>query len=223
MSKKAEIIYGSFKGVSHQKNEDERLIIFDKNYSIITIFDGVSTAAGSGEGIKLVKDYLKKQHKYYYRNDNFNLSKLFYDSNKALISNNISEPFTTFCSLFIPLNENDKIKYVSLGDSRIYSISNQYIDPLTYDDKNPLQNNVITKYLGKPSLQLDEFKQNDLNTIENMYLLCTDGFYALMDNSKERFFEIFNFSHLENMKKAIKREIKNNIDDASYIIVRINV
>lgn len=216
---KAEHIFGSFKGKNHSKNEDGRLILVSKNYTLYFIFDGVGSASNATEGIRNAKEFIKKNYSKYYSQTNFSLSLLMCDTNTYILDSTIDEAFTTYCAIYIPHTRNDKIKFSNLGDSRIYIITNQFIEQITNDDKLISSRNIITRYLGLDSIKLNDFPEKILESTNCKILLCTDGFYTLMDENKERFFAIFNFSLLEKIKKAIRKEIKQNTDDASYILV----
>ena len=145
-----------------------------------------------------------------------------YKTNQYLLEKNIEEPYTTYvASLFI---KNDGSILISgMGDSRIYGISNQYINQHSKDDKS-MTSNALTKCLGAENLTKEDFTEKLLSAPEDRILLCSDGFYHFLEGNKSTFFELLNFSNLKNIKNKIVKEVKNkNSDDATYILINLHV
>ena len=222
MNFKINYTFGTKKGRLHIKNEDDRIIIKTNFYYLFLLFDGVSSAENSTAGNLRAKKFIKNNHNKYFENETLNLSKLLMDVNADLIGSKLKEPYSAYCAVYINLKFPDLIHYTHLGDCRIYFISNQYIEPITQDDNISSYRNIITKYLGKASLNERDFQVKSKISLDRV-LLCSDGFYYYLEEHKNRFFEILNFAKLENISKALLKEIKNNQDDASFILINRNV
>lgn len=126
--------------------------------------------------------------------------------------------------IFISNEKDEEISISSMGDSRLYGVSNQYIFQYTEDDIIPNHKNAITKSLGMLKLMDTDFVQKDILAKESRYLLSTDGFYNLMEKNIQKFYDIFNFTKLVNAKKTLRKNIiGNNSDDATYILIETHV
>jgi len=148
------------------------------------------------------------------------------DLNDFLRSSDIFEPYLTCSIIYIPHQISEKIKYANIGDSRVYSISTQYVLQLTIDDSDPIVKNILTRYLG-----MDDLKKTGCPEIEfteknksHTFLICTDGFYSVMESNPKNLKEIHRLSNLKSsyyIKKGMQKVIVgSNNDDASYVIVR---
>ena len=110
-------------------------------------------------------------------------------------------------------------KYINIGDSRIYIYSDQFLEKVTIDDAIS-NTNILTRYLGSENLILEDFKVNNIDK-KNNFLICTDGFYSLMDKNLKEFFITFNFKLMSNIRKKLAfLQRKKNIDDSTYILIR---
>lgn len=221
---KTTVIYDSIKSPYHKANQDRTLVIKDVLYNLYFLFDGVGSATNPIKGINLAIKYIKQNHKQYYYNNRFNLSKLLYDTNQYILAHKVTEPYTTCCAVAINFNIEEGI-FVSLGDSRLYAVSNQYITQQTKDDKDFLMGNSITKCLGMVHLAPDDFIEKTMKINPNEKLLiCSDGFYNIMLNNIKRFSDVLNFNRLGMVMLSLKKEIyKKNKDDASYLLIKIYV
>lgn len=214
-----ELIYDSLIGEKHLENQDDILIINTELYNLYFLFDGVSLSKNPKKGIEIAKDFVKNNYSNYFVNSEFSFSSLMFDVNKVILESELDEPYTTYAAIFISL-KGQEIKISNLGDSRIYGISNQYISQYSHDDVNPYQSNIITKCLGMSGLSKVDFSESKISSQEEKLLLCSDGFYNLMEINKARYHEIFNFNRLLYIKTALSKEIKNkNEDDATYILI----
>lgn len=212
----------SFKGLRSEINKDSVFVLDKNEYILFLLFDGVGSAKNAKIGVDESIAFIKKEHESYLEKHNQPLKDLMYDTNQYLIHKNVKEPYTTYVALYISKTDNT-LMMSSLGDSRLYGISKQYINQYSKDDKNNLSNR-ITKCLGIKNLYKNDFTEVTIKTPENRLLLCSDGFYYFLENNRSVFFEILNFNNLKNIKKRIKKEIEgNNIDDASYILINIYV
>jgi serine/threonine protein phosphatase PrpC len=215
---KANFIADSLRGTRHAKNEDGLLIIDENNFSLFVVFDGVSSAKNSIKGVLIASDFIKENLKSFFVNSYLDLQKLMHAANNEILNSGVNDAYTTFVALYID-KINKKLSYSGLGDSRLYGVSKQYIKQYSKDDKNKFSES-ITKCLGMKELAVNDFKINILPGKEERLLLCTDGFYVFLESQKLDFFNILNFSSLNNIKKRIKKDIDHkNVDDASYIII----
>ena len=219
---KVDYISDTFKGVNYKENKDSCVILKHKDDFLFFLFDGVSSAKNAKIGVDNSIDYIKNNYKNYYLNNNFQLKKLMFDVNKQLAQDKRSELYTTYVALHIGANSKNS-KFSSLGDSRLYGISNQYLNQYSKDDKGAISH-TITKCLGMKDLNENDFNEIIIQKLENKFLLCSDGFYSFLEKDKLDFFKIFNFSYLANIKKRIKNELyAKNSDDATYILIKIYV
>ncbi len=217
--KKNSTTHDSLMGTTHSENQDDILIISSENYDLYFLFDGVSQSKNPKKGIELVKKYIKNNHLKYYRNKDLSISSLMIDANQYVLNFNLEEPFTTYAAIFISL-DGQQIKYSNIGDTRIYGVSEQYLFQYSHDDVDLNQRNIITKCLGMPELRNEDFTENIINSNEKRLLICTDGFYNLLETKKTRFHNILNFKKLFNIKKSLSDEMLNkNEDDATYILI----
>lgn len=217
-------INDSIKSPFHKENEDKILVIDDDQYSLFFLFDGVGSAKNALEAVDISTRFILKSYQKYLDNGIFKLSKLMFDVHNEIIRSKLAEAFSTYVSMFIPQNEDQKVSVSSMGDSRLYGITNQYILQLTDDDNVPGVENIITKSLGMLRLSEKDFIQKDFFPNEKRYLLSSDGFYKLMEKNKQVFHENMNFARLVNTKKALHKDIlNNNTDDASYILAEAYV
>ncbi len=210
-------IFASLKGITRKENKDNIAIIEGEKYKLYAIFDGVSSAEDGKKATILAKKYIQKNH-YTFLDDNINLNALMFNTNEFILSKQLKSPYTTYCIVLIPHNSKDFF-YSSMGDSRIYTLSKQFMEPITTDDI--LAENIVTKFLGNDSLTGNDFKQKIQPKDENGILLCTDGFYKILESHKLLFFEIFQKKALRSIKQNILTQIKNNNqDDATFIFIK---
>ena len=70
------------------------------------------------------------------------------------------------------------------------------------------------------NLSVDDIKQLEVEPDQN-YILCSDGFYSLMEIKLKRYFQILQFKRGKNILNAINQlQIDNNKDDSTYIIIK---
>jgi len=217
------ISYDSYKGTKRNLNKDGVLIVYSETYTIIGVLDGVSSSPSSLKAVKKAISFINKNHSLYYKDNDIDLATLIFDTHNMLVSSNISEPYTTCSLLYIPVNANDSIKYSNIGDSRIYAVTEQFIDQLTDDDSDKYHKNILLKYLGKCDLKLNDFKVEVYDGTARRFLICTDGFYNLFENNKAllEVHNALNIKHSFYIKHNINKIIiGHNTDDASYALVR---
>lgn len=212
-------ILNSCKGTHRTVNQDGHLILKNDNISLFLIFDGVSSYKDSNVFIKEYKKIIKEEFE---QNTNFlfNLEDVLYRANLTISKMNI-EGYSTVCLLLFSGLKKRFVQYMNIGDSRLYHYAETYLEKITDDHNIGDQKNILTKFLGSNQLELTDF-QIKTAPISKHYLLCTDGFYVLMENKLKRYFNIVNFSYLNNVLKALIKEGKGlNRDDSTFIIVRV--
>jgi len=210
-------IYNSKKGLNREKNQDRILIIENENYYLFIVFDGVSSRPFSYLFINEFKRIFKAKIKQIKVSET-NLSQLLYETHNDVLNFGINGMSTISVLFFSKLKKN--VNFINIGDSRIYIFTNQFLEKITNDDSLIGKKNIITKCLGLESLILDDFKMNNIDFGYN-FLMCTDGFYGLMENSLKEYFDTFNFKNYRNIKKRIAiLQRRKNKDDSSYIIVK---
>jgi len=219
-----EFISDSFQGDSRKTNKDGILLISDENHYILGVLDGVSSAAGAKKAVSYAIKYLTKNHNSFLKEGTFDLAGMLEELNRVLSSTRIEDPFSTCSLAYIPRDSSQKIRIMSLGDSRVYSVSKQYLLQLTVDHKDSIRTNLLTKYLGAKDLTLKDFAEIEYSENEQSLLICTDGFYSVMESSPENlsgFHRVLNLKAIHFIQKGIGKVIHGfNKDDASYIFIR---
>lgn len=210
-------ISNSKKGLAREKNQDRILTIEQNNFYLFAIFDGVSSRPFS----YLFAEYFKRKIK-----DNIDiidnqgncLDKLFFDINKEIVELGIDGKSTI--SLLFYSKVNEIVRYLNIGDTRIYTFTNQFLEKITIDDSLIGRENIITKCLGSNSLTINDFELKNI-TKQHNFLICTDGFYKLMEADLKEYFSTINFKSLQNIKRKISYLQKGkNQDDSSYILIK---
>lgn len=217
---KIEYISSSRRGENRVKNQDDTLIVEAKDYFLFVLFDGVSSLSNSIDYIRLFKQNIKERYEDYFRDGVF-LSTLMYDVHELLLESNPSLGKSTCSAVYIS-KDNLAVTYFNIGDSRIYEVNCQYLYQMTFDDALPGRSNVLTKCLGSITLTKGDFTQKTVGFSQGI-LLCSDGFYSLMEKKLKRYFNILNFKRLANIQRAILSEQKGlNSDDSTYIMIKNN-
>ncbi len=221
-----DILSDTHKGINRKINKDGIIIINNADFIILGVLDGVSSSPDSDKAVKNVINFIETNYTRYYEKHSFNLTRLIFDVNTVLISSDLNQPYTTCSIVYIPSNIENKIKYLNIGDSRIYAVSNQFIEKLTKDDKDNHHNNIITKYLGSNTLEENDFKEYDYRGDAMKFLICTDGFYNLFENNIDLLIELHKKLNIKpsfyinyNLNKMLNNK---NTDDATYIFARLS-
>ena len=211
-------IHNSLQGSRREKNQDDILILSDSNFYLFVLFDGVSSLSGSWDFIQACKRFIKDNHIQYVRNNKINVRELIYQMHVA--SFDAGENGKSTCSALLLKPDDNKAYAVSIGDSRIYAFTNSYMEVLTTDDTLSGNNNFLTRYIGKEGLRPDDIDLIQINADQN-FLICSDGFYSLMEKDRKTYFKIFHYKRKGNIVNAISRLQKNkNRDDSTFIIIR---
>ena len=212
-------ISDSFKGTTHYNNQDGLIVVKENDYEMFIVFDGVSLSENQIEGVRIAVEYIKKNYSRFYSREVFRLDELMIETNNAIINSEWTDALTTYCAAVI--HNNRRIIVSHLGDSRIYSYTKNALIKRTDDDVIYPGSNVLTKCLGIERLKTGDFYQREID-FERKLLICTDGFYELMERDSKEFADILNLSDLNRMKSAIYQEVAgNNRDDATYILITL--
>lgn len=207
----------SKKGLHRQRNQDRVLIIEQNDYYLFLIFDGVSSIENSYIFINTFKKILRTNLNLL-NSDGENLAQIFYKSHSEVLEKG-QDGMSTLAGLFY--SKSSKVaRYLSIGDSRLYIFSNQFLEKITEDDSLEYRPNVLTKCLGTPELSIKDFEAKEVMKDYN-FLLCTDGFYSLMSKNLKAYFDAYNFKKIGNIEKKLSSlQRRLNSDDSSYIIVK---
>lgn len=222
MDMKVKYIADSFKGLERRSNKDGYFVTKVADGYFFVVLDGVSSSNEAKQGVNMVVRFIKKNAENYVCNNSFDVKSLVLDANRALLKSSYARPYTTFCAAYICGNRYRNAELYNVGDSRIYAVSSQYVEPLSEDDSLGEGSNVITKCLGMDKLALSDIHQRSLEYFSDDLLLCTDGFYSVMSNLFADFFKTFSFKNTDRIKNKIELLLSGkNSDDATYIFVRV--
>ena len=214
------IISDSYRGVGKSENEDGYIIIDETEYLLLGVFDGVGSARGAKDCVNHTIKFIQSVSRSYYDSGFFKLSEMMFDCNQSLLESEIYQPYSTCVVVWISKKRNNSIRFLALGDSRLYAVGNQYLSQLNEDDSAPYESNIITRYLGKKDLHFEDFAVVDYSESDSSMLLCTDGIYKQISNLGE-FHRVLNLKYMKCIKNGINRLINGiNVDDATYILVR---
>jgi len=211
-------------GTRRELNKDRIYINDTEKYSLFIVFDGVSTSPNAISAIELVEKFIVLNENKYLLNNPPDLLNLMTGANEALLSSNILDGTATFALIYInKINDPGRIEFSNLGDTRIYHIKNHSLKQITADHNLFNASNIVTKYLGMQRYNTSDFAASKLLIRENERLLiCTDGFYELLEKNLSNIHQILNFKKLENLKKSLNTNISSNHDDATYVLIDIS-
>ncbi len=212
------IVHNSLQGVHRKRNQDDILLHSNRDSHLFVLFDGVSSLNESIDFIQSCKHFIQENYIQYIGEDKIDLEGLVYDMHKeSLKTGKIGK---TTCSALLLKKRLNNGYVVSVGDTRVYVFSNSYLEPLTRDDNLPGNSNILTKCIGWDGLRPDDIDQIEVDANQN-FLICSDGFYSMMEKNVMSYFRIFHFKRKGNIINAINRLQKdNNRDDATYIMIR---
>jgi serine/threonine protein phosphatase PrpC len=213
---KIKYISFSQKGIKRDRNQDSIFVKENDNISLFILFDGVSSNPSSHLFVEKFKKILLLKYNLINR-DGGNLSKLLFQVHSETLSSNI-DGYSTMSAVCINRSEN-VLSFVNIGDSRIYIYTNQFIEKVSTDNSLVNNKNILTKYLGDSTLSKKDF---DIKRIkfESHLLICSDGFYKVMEQNLKEFFRILNFDRFNNIKNSFESVLKNQNDDTTYIIIK---
>lgn len=210
-------ISNSKKGIHREKNQDRISIIEKDNYYLFIVLDGVSSMPLSYLFINEFKKRLQIVSNKYIISEN-NLPEILFQIHNEVLNLGING-MSTMSVLFIN-KHSKKVGFINIGDSRIYIFTNRFLEKITIDDTLSGSRNIITKCLGQKSLTIEDFELKNTH-IKYNFLICSDGFYELMENDLKEYFVTLNFKYFKNIKNKLSSlQISKNNDDSSYIIVK---
>lgn len=212
-------ITGSVKGKQRERNQDRVYVLDEPGYQMFVIFDGVSSYPESYRYIETFMEFLDGHHHEWLDNEKEGLGQLLYlaylHCRKTFIAGS-----TTISVLFIP-NGTHLPGMVSIGDSRVYAFRKKNMVSLTEDDNVPEMPNILTRWVGHDYLSAEDFRPEEV-AYDKQFLLCSDGFYGVMEQNREAFYHALKLPELEKTKEELHRLVEGkNSDDASYILIRI--
>lgn len=220
-NKKILFTTNSLKGVKRAKNQDDVLIIEETNYFLFFLFDGVSSISNSYKFIQQCKRHIKQKYHNYFQQE-IKLAELIFDTNKFAINHSDKPSGFTTCSAIYISKDDYQGYFFNIGDSRIYEFSNQFLEQITTDDNLPGDSRLLTKCLGYSEIKKEDFIQSRIE-LKSGLLICSDGFYSLMEPIKKIYFSIFQYKRCKNIFNSIdKLQSGLNSDDSTYIIIKRN-
>ena len=211
-------------GKKSENNEDYmKTYNLDETTNVYIVLDGIGGNSGGEIASKLAAEKTIEYIKEHYSDKNIaNMlrfavkyaNKIVYETGKE--NKDYKNMGTTIAMLFVK----DSVAYhISVGDSRIYEITDNGLNQLTEDDTyvNALvKDNIISKEEAKVhperhvilrALGIAKNVTFDVNKMENVkgkrYLLCTDGLFVA--STEEEIFEV--------IKNSKKEDICNNLID----------
>ena len=143
---------------------------------------------------------------------------MIFDAHIKTLKQNI-DGLSTISGLFLS-KELDYAKYFNIGDSRIYTVTENILSQITIDDNISKYDHMITRCLGMNSLSLEDCQIFSIGKGTD-FLLCTDGFYPLMHNDLDNYIQILQMENPDDIKTIlfdIQKDI--NLDDSTYILVK---
>ncbi|MBO6522605.1 MAG: protein phosphatase 2C domain-containing protein [Balneolaceae bacterium] len=219
MSEKKFISY-SKKGLNRNSNQDRILVLKEKAYRIFILFDGVSSNSFSYLFIEEFKKRFRKRMSQI-RNRNFNVSDVLFKTHQDTLESEV-KGLSTMSVLYFN-DESNKAEYLNIGDSRIYIFTNKFLEKITTDDSLKNRSNIITKCLGMNELTQKDFESEEISENYN-FLMCSDGFYNLMEENLKDYFITFNFKYMKNIDRKLKElQRRKNQDDSTYILIKNDV
>jgi serine/threonine protein phosphatase PrpC len=218
-NRKRQYISGSVKGIQRERNQDRVYVLDEPGYHLFVIFDGVSSYPESYRYIETFMEFLDEHHHEWLDNKKNGLGQLLYlaylHCRKTFIAGS-----TTISALFIP-DEKRLPEIVSIGDSRIYAFRRKNMVSLTEDDNVPEMPNILTRWVGHDYLSAEDFRPVEV-AFDKQFLLCSDGFYSVMEQNREAFYRALKLPGLEVIEEELHLLMEGiNSDDASYILIRL--
>ena len=205
--------------MQRERNQDRVYVLNEPGYHLFIIFDGVSSYPESYRYIENYMQFMDEHHHEWLDNEKNGMGQLLYlgylDCRKSFIAGS-----TTISALLIP--DGARLpEMVSIGDSRIYALRKQNLVRLTEDDNVPEMPNILTRWVGHDYLSAEDFRAEEI-ALDKQFLLCSDGFYGIMEQNRGDFYSAMNLSSPVIAKEELHRLIdRKNSDDASYILIRM--
>jgi len=194
------------------------------NLTIAIVCDGVGSAIEGAQAAKRVTNYLMTNFKS--RPSSWSIEKsiksfinsinsILYE--ESMVNYERAELVTTLAIVII---EGDRLYGANVGDSRIYLQRENIINQLSYDhlmDEDGYDG-VLTQAIGIDKSVSAYYFENIIN-IEDKILLCSDGLYTVIDDTKIS----KNISYGANfLVKNASKKMKDNLpDDTTAVVIDI--
>lgn len=220
-------------GIKRQNNEDgfyinnmgcyekEECFVYEKANTPVFVFvaDGVGRSKSGEIATKTCIEEALSNDMPYDEND---LIGIIDKMNQQVCE--ILKNVDTACTIAGMLISDDSSFSFNIGDSRVYSITQGFLNQLSTDDTiSGLSGNEsdskepLIQYLGKPRLSPNV---KELRTISE-YLICTDGLTDMLSLDEiEETFKSNNEIQIIAKKLIEQAKIKGGIDNISLIIIR---
>jgi serine/threonine protein phosphatase PrpC len=215
------VVFDSFIGTTHRRNEDKVFVLPSKDYTILGVFDGVGSAKNNSLATKLASQFIKKRHSRFYREGLFMLEEMVLNLNKEILEHPEAESAAlSTCAICVYFEHTNILVFLTLGDTRIYALGKHYVTKLTEDDVVFPGSNMVTRCLGI-DLDEQEISQVVISNFKDDILICSDGFYKIFEETRVRFFNAFLKKRNATIKNNLQDLVANkNTDDASYVLFK---
>jgi serine/threonine protein phosphatase PrpC len=111
------VVFDSFIGTTHRRNEDKVFVLPSKDYTILGVFDGVGSAKNNALATKLASQFIKKRHSKFYREGGFSLEEMVIGLNKEILAHPDAESAAlSTCAICVYFEESNKL--IFLADRR---------------------------------------------------------------------------------------------------------
>jgi serine/threonine protein phosphatase PrpC len=211
-------VYDSIIGTHRNENQDGILVLNTEVYSLFFVFDGLGSSSNSAKAVQIAKSFIFRNHANYYSNENFSLASMMSDVHLSLIESKLEKPYAAYAGLYIDKSMPFQMKYSNLGDVRLYGVSKNYLHQLSEDDS--VSRNVLSKCLGMERLNRQHFSENQVQLKDSRFLLCSDGFYTIMNQRLKKFHYFLNLKQFTSLKKGLASLVSNkNGDDSTYVLI----
>ncbi len=225
MKSSVDYIYDSLQGFARSENKDGISLQSGPDYTLASIFDGVSSDEHARLGVVTLTVYIQQNYARFYQpeSNTYDLKSLMFSLHDQLTLLKENEVRTTCAVLFLPKKGHVQISH--LGDSRIYGFDKQgEMKQYTKDHNIPEMPNILTRCLGMKSLDSKCVYQKEITNPYENWLLCTDGFYSLLERNKPQFLSALNKNSLQDARNALRDLLINaNQDDATYLLLRNSI
>lgn len=194
---------------------------------ILAACDGTPGKDNSGKNASsfVVKHLIKKEH----LDDIADLEgwvKLIEEINGEMYKKKIGECTLAFFQAI--LDEEIKIRFINIGDTRVYQLGKRTADVLTIDDRMEVYSSELSQAMGSKEINLHYGEINIPYASEEeeiAFMVCTDGFFDVIDRIDDR--QVFAmYSQLKGRKKhenIVKLfKFKKAEDNATLVTVIIN-
>lgn len=204
--------------------EDEEVLfsgLVEQDISVWGVFDGIGSLKGSHKASRIASETFRDSD--YDEYTGFKLSNTLCLANKTIFENYLESRERIGTTASVVVVKKDRLFFTSIGDSRIYKVTDKEIVQLTSDD-SVVDNgkNVLTKALGTTISICPEVSSEEIDC--KYYIICTDGLYKCV--SDKRMKEIINSGcSLENMARTIMDDVskQSHIDNVTFIIVNLSI